>query len=75
MRVELEEFIECFSQNIGKINAEMIVQEAVRRVGFSLQTDYSKDEAIKILEHLQQRPGFVSIVAGVLMSRTIVRFH
>lgn len=75
MRIQLEEFIECYSQSIGKFNAEQIVQDAVKHVGFALQKDYSKEEAIKILEHLQQRPGFVSIVAGVLMSRTIVRFH
>ncbi len=73
IKIPLKEFIDCYAQSLGQEGAEKIVKDAIRRVGYPLQYEYTKEEAIRILEELQKQPGFVGIIAGILLSRTYIR--
>ena len=73
VKISTIEFIESYKESIGEEGAKELIKDAVRKAGLIHQKDYTKEEAIKILNVLQEEEGFVGILAGILLPRIIIR--
>ncbi len=72
-RISLEEFLNSYRESLGVEGAEQLLRQVIQRVGLTHQTDFSKEEALKICRELKQYSGFIGIIGGILNSRIIIR--
>ncbi len=73
VKIPIQEIIDSFSESLGEEGARTLVKEAVKSCGFLTQADFTKEQTILILNHLQEKEGFVGILAGILIPRIIIR--
>lgn len=69
----LSELIDSYKQSLGDAGAEKLVTEAIKKTSLQERNEYTKEEALLICQELKKSPGFVSIIAGILMSRIMLR--
>lgn len=72
-KVLKKEFTNSFAQSIGLEGANQLFTEALQSLHLPDQEEYTKEEAITICKQLKKQPGFIGIVAGILLSRFILR--
>ncbi len=73
IKISMQELVDSYKTSIGEEGAKELVQSAVRKAGFPLLREYTKDETIKILNVLQKEEGFIGILAGIIIPRIIIR--
>ncbi len=62
-------FILALSQNIGVEGARKQITEALVTQRLPEKTEYSKEEALKITEHLCQQTGIVKIMGNLFATK------
>jgi len=72
-QIPLEEFLKSYRESLGIEGAEQLLKQAIQRAGLSYQTEFRKEEALKICRELKQYGGFVGIIGGILNSRIVIR--
>lgn len=72
-KILLKEFIDCYKDSLGIEGAEQVLKQAVQKAGLKYQTDFTKEDAIKICRELKQQSGFVGIIGGIMISRIAIR--
>lgn len=73
IKIPMQELVDCYKQSIGEEGAKELIKSAVLKAGLSILKEYSKDDAIKILNVLQKEEGFIGILAGIIIPRIIIR--
>lgn len=68
-RISLSEFTDAYRNSHGEEGALQLLMETLNRLGIEKKTEFSKEEARSICKDLQNKTGFVGIVAGILLSR------
>lgn len=71
--VDIKEFHNAYIQSLGIEGAQKLIKETVSEVGLSVKKEYTKEEALKICEALKNKHGLVSIIAGLLSARMMLR--
>lgn len=72
-KIPLQEFIDSYKESLGIEGAEQLVKQGIQRAGLPYQTEFTKEEALKICRELKQYSGFIGIIGGILNSRIIIR--
>jgi membrane protein CcdC involved in cytochrome C biogenesis len=71
--IAINELINPYVQCLGQEGAQKIISDAIRSQQLIYKNEYTKEEAKKILEFLKSQEGFVAILAGILLSRIVLR--
>jgi hypothetical protein len=66
-------FVESYKENLGTNAAEQLIRQVIQRAGLPYQTEYTKEEALKICRQLKQYLGFIGVIGGILNSRITIR--
>lgn len=66
-------FIQAYRDSLGVEGAEKLIQDAIQSVGIPNRTFFDKEEALRICEALTKKPGFVGIIAKLLIARITIR--
>ncbi|MFB6204779.1 MAG: hypothetical protein ABEJ75_03985 [Candidatus Nanohaloarchaea archaeon] len=72
MAVSKDELVGAFSESIGEEKATEIVEESAKDVGVGIQNQYEEEDAIQVLEYINDRDdvtSYVRISANSLMTR------
>jgi DNA mismatch repair protein MutH len=72
-KIPLQEFLNSYKESLGIEGAEQLLRQAIQRAGLSYQSEFTKEEALKICRELKQYSGFIGIIGGILNSRIIIR--
>lgn len=72
-KIHFQEFIDSYKESLGIEGAEQLMRQSIQRAGFSEQTEFTKEEALKICRELKQYSGFIGIIGGILNSRIMIR--
>lgn len=72
-KIPLQEFLNSYKESLGVEGAEQLLRQAIQRAGLSYQSEFTKEEALKICRELKQYSGFIGIIGGILNSRIIIR--
>lgn len=73
VKIPLNELVDSYKESLGDEGANQLIKESIQAAGYRYQQDYTKEEAIKILQVLERKDGFVGILAGILLPRIIIR--
>lgn len=68
-KITLQEFIDAYRESHGADGAAQLMKETTRRLELNGRNEFSLEEAALICKDLQDRSGFVGIVAGILLTR------
>lgn len=71
--IALSELTDAFAQGLGNEAAEQLLFSALERQHLPRRKEYTKEEVLLLLKDLQTQTGFVAILAGILLSRVILR--
>ena len=71
--ISLQEFIDSYKESLGIEGAEQLLKQVIQRANLPYQSDFTKEEALKICRELKQHAGFVGIIGGILNSRILIR--
>jgi hypothetical protein len=69
VKIPLHTFIETYKDSHGTEEARSMLADTLQRLGLQGQAEFTKEEAIHICKDLQEKSGFVGIVAGILLTR------
>lgn len=72
-KIPLQDLLDGYKETSGIEGAEHLLRQAIQRAGLPYQSEFTKEEALKICRELKQYSGFVGIIAGILNSRIIIR--
>lgn len=72
-RIPLKEFIDCYKDSLGAEGSDKLLQQVLQRAGIRNQTEFTKEEALKICRELKQYSGFIGIMGAILNSRIMIR--
>ena len=67
--IPITTFIETYKNSHGTDGAIQLLEKTTRSLGLHGKSTFTKDEAILICKQLQNESGFVSVVAGILLTR------
>ena len=65
----LQTFIDAYKDSHGTEEAGKMLRETTRRLQLDGKNEFTKAEASLICKDLQDKSGFVGIVAGILLTR------
>lgn len=73
-KIQLKEFIDSYKDSLGLEGAEQLMKQVLMKAAIPAhQTDFTKDEALRVCRELKQYSGFIGIIGGILNSRIIIR--
>jgi hypothetical protein len=72
-KISLQELFNSYKESLGIEGAEQLLRQAIQRAGLPYQSEFTKEEALKICRELKQYAGFIGIIGGILNSRIIIR--
>lgn len=73
IQISYQEFFDSYKDSLGVDGASELLRKAIVQAELYQRDYYTKEEALKICSVLRQYGGFVSIIAGILASRFIIR--
>lgn len=73
MKISYNEFVDCYKESLGIEGADQLLKQTLKKVNIPQQSDYSKEDALKICRELKKHQGFIGIIAGLIHSRIIIR--
>lgn len=68
-KMSFQDFVDTYKDSIGVEAANHMLLETIQRLHLNPKEGFSKEECILICKDLQEKSGFVGIVAGILLAR------
>lgn len=72
-KISHEEFFNSFKDSLGVEGTNTLLAQLLYQLNIQKKEFYSIEEALKICEAMRSKGGFISIVAGILAARFLIR--
>lgn len=72
-KIAHEEFFSSFKDSLGIEGTHTLMAQMLMQTNIPKQEFYSIEEALRICDAMKTKGGFISIIAGILASRFLLR--